>query len=439
MKKRLIDFLTRDVWRIRLNDVPRQRSFLIRNLRIVLLALRGFNEDYCSLRASALTFYSLLSVVPVFALAFGIAKGFGLEKALEKQILEKIPAQNDVIINVINFSHTLLENAKGGVVAGVGVIVLFWTVIKVLGNIERSFNDIWGIKKMRPLSRKLTDYLAVMLICPVLLIVSSSVTVFVATQAGMLSQKIALPGMLADLLQFILSFLPYTVIWLLFSFIYIFIPHTKVNITSALLAGVAAGTIYQLAQWTYVHFQVGVAKYNAIYGSFAALPLFLIWLQLSWRIVLLGAEVSFAHQNVDTYEFEPDCLNVSHSFKNLLALRIVSLLTGNFSKAMPPLSAQEVSRQLGIPIRLVRDIIFELTETGVLATVREEADKVPVYQPASDINLLTIKYVVDKLENRGTDAIPVIRTEELEKIKNSLQGFSQAIAKSAENLLLKDI
>lgn len=324
VKNKVVDYLNKDIWRIPLKEVPARRSFFIRVLRIVILALRGFNEDNCSLRASALTFYSLLSIVPVFALAFGIAKGFGLEKILEKQILEKIPAQNEVVTNIINFSHALLENTKGGVVAGAGVILLFWTVIKVLGNIERSFNEIWGIKRMRSISRRFADYLSVMLICPILLIVASSVTIFVAAQAGILTKKIALLGVLAPLISFLLGFLPYTVIWVLFTFVYIFIPNTKVKFSAAVLAGIVAGTIYQVVQWVYVEFQIGVAKYNAIYGSFAALPLFLVWLQLSWRIVLFGAEISFAYQNVDTYEFEPDCLNASRAFRNLLALRIVN-------------------------------------------------------------------------------------------------------------------
>ena len=182
---------------------------------------------------------------------------------------------------------------------------------------------------MRSFSRRFTDYLSVMLICPILLIMASSVTVFINTQATLITQKIALLGAISPVIHVLLELLPYTVIWFVFTFIYIFIPNTKVNFTSGILGGVAAGTIYQVVQWAYVYFQVGVAKYNAIYGSFAALPLFLVWLQLSWRVVLLGAEVSFAHQNVDTYEFEQDCLSASYSFKKLLALLITHQLVKN--------------------------------------------------------------------------------------------------------------
>ncbi len=435
MTRKIIDFIQRDIWRMRLNDMPRKRSFLIRNLRIVLLALRGFNEDKCSLRASALTFFSLLSIVPVFAMAFGIAKGFGLEKIMEKQLLAKFPVQNEVMTNIIAFSHTLLENTKGGLVAGVGVALLFWTVIKVLGNIESSFNDIWGIKRMRSISRRFTDYLSVMLICPILLIASGSATIFITAQTKMITEKIALLGAVSPLI----GLLPYVMIWSLFIFIYIFIPNTKVNVSSAILGGITAGTLYQVSQWIYLRFQVGVMQYNAIYGSFAALPLFLVWLQLSWRIVLLGAEISFAHQNVDTYEFEPDCLNASHAFKRVLSLRLVNLVAKNFAGANKPFTAQNISHELGVPIRLVRDMIFELNEVGILSAVRDDEQRVPAYQPAVDTGLLTIKYVTDKLDNRGGGALPVTKTKELEKIRESLRSLEKLIEGSPANLLLKEV
>ena len=439
MKKKVINFLSKVIWWRRLNSLLGKRSFFMRIPRIIFLSLRGFNEDRCSLRASALTFYSLLSIVPLFAIVFGIAKGFGLDKILERQLIEKIPFRSEVIMHIINFSRSLLESAKGGVIAGVGVALLFWTAIGMLGNIERSFNDIWGIKNMRSFTRRIVDYLSVMLICPVLLVVAGSATVFISMQAKMMTQKIAVLGAIAPAIHFLFSFSPYIAIWVVFTFIYMFVPNTKVNFSSGILAGIIAGTVYQVTQWVYVNFQIGVASYNAIYGSFAALPLFLLWLQLSWRIVFLGGEISFVHQNMDTYEFEPDYLKVSRSFKNLLALRMVNLLSKNFARGQKALTAQEISHTLTIPIRVVRDIVSELTEAAIFVAIQEETDRVPAYQPAVDTNLLTIKYVLDKLEKSGTDIVPLIETEELERIKDSLESFDKAIEKSPANLLLKDI
>jgi membrane protein len=439
MIRKVINFITRDIWRIKGSKIPRKRFFLINNLRVAILALRGFNEDKCSLRSSALTFYTLLSIVPIFAMAFGIAKGFGFEKILEQHILENFPTQDDVIVNIINFANSMLEQTRGGFIAGVGVIVLFWAIIKVLTNIEKSFNDIWGIKEIRPLGRRLSDYLSIMLVCPIFLITTSGVTVFVRTQAVILTERISLLGTVGPLINFLLGFLPYMILWAMFAFIYIFIPNTKVNFKSGIIAGIFAGTVYQITQVVYVVFQIGVGKYNAIYGSFAALPLFLVWLQLSWRIVLFGAELSFAHQNVETYEFEPDCLNVSASFRKLLTLRVVNMLVKNFAKGKKPITASEISHELEIPIRLLRDILNDLLDAKVLSAVSMGETRDTAYHPGCDINLMTIKYVLDKLDENGSGDIPVVETKELTKISDSLKSFGKLIEGSKNNLLLKDI
>jgi membrane protein len=436
---RFIDFIKGDIWRVRLKDLPRKQSFLVKQLRVFLLSIRGFDEDKCQLRASALTFYSLISIVPVAAMAFGIAKGFGFDKRLEQQLMEQFQGQEEVIMRVITFAQSLLTNTKGGLIAGVGIILLFWAVIKVLSNIEASFNDIWGIREARSWGRKFSDYLSVMLLGPILMILSSSVTVFITTQVTLIMEKIALLGIFSPLISFVLKVLPYGIIWVLFTFLYIFMPNTKVNFRSGLLAGIIAGTIYQIVQFGYITFQVGVAKYNAIYGSFAALPLFLIWLQLSWLIVLFGAEFSFAHQNVDTYEFEPDSLGISASFKRLLSLQIAQLLVSNFAKGERPLTATQISHQLEIPIRLVHQILFELTACGIVSDTQTEEYREPGYQPARDINTLTIQFIVDALDDRGTDAIPVAQTDGSKSLSAILQTFRDEVARSPSNRLLKDI
>ncbi|MFA5618585.1 MAG: YihY/virulence factor BrkB family protein, partial [Syntrophorhabdaceae bacterium] len=219
---------------------------------MIILSIRGFDEDKCSLRASALTFYSLISIVPVFAMAFGIAKGFGFEKILEAQLRNKLTGQEEVLNNIILFSHSLLENTKGGLIAGIGIIVLFWAVIKVLGHIEDSLNDIWGVKEKRSLARKFSDYLSLMLICPVIIILSSGVTIFITTQITFTIQKISVLSALNPLIRSVLEILPCCLIWGLFTFIYIFMPNTKVRFTSGLLAGIVAGTIFQIVQWGYI-------------------------------------------------------------------------------------------------------------------------------------------------------------------------------------------
>ena len=434
-----VQFLNADIWRLQAHKLPRRRSFWITQLRIVLLAVRRFNLDRCELRASALTFYSLLSIVPVVALAFAVAKGFGVEKVLADQLMEKMQGQEEVAQRIIGFAQSLLETTKGGAIAGVGIVLLFWTVIKVLGNVEKSFNDIWGVNTGRTMGRKFADYLSTMMICPVLLIIASSVTVLLTTQVSGLLERLSFLGSLADVLIWLLELLPYGVIWVVFTFIYVFMPNTKVELKSALWGGILAGTIYQLVQLTYITFQIGVSNYGAIYGSFAALPLFLVWLQLSWLIVLLGAEISFAHQNVGTYEFEQDCLAVSHSFKRMIALMMTSLCVKHFLNAEKPLTAEAISRQLEVPIRLVRSVLAELTGARLLAEIRADGREDVAYQPACDTQRLTVAAVIERLDQQGVATVPIVETADVQNLRETLKRYREIVEQSSANLQLQDL
>lgn len=437
--QKITNFIKRDIWRIRSNNLSPGKSFFLKLVRVLLLSIRGFDEDKCQLRASALTFYSLVSVVPVAAMAFGIAKGFGLEKLLEDQLSEKLSGHEDILASVVQFSHSLLANTKGGLIAGVGVVVLFWAVLKVLGQIEYSFNDIWGVKEKRTLGRMFGDYLSLMLVCPVILILSGSVNVFVTTQVGLIMDKFTVLGSMSPVILFLLKLMPYTLMWGLFTFLYIFMPNTKVKFSAGLLAGIVAGTIFQIVQWVYITFQIGVVQYNAIYGSFAALPLFLAWLQLSWLIVLYGAELSFAYQNVETYEFEPDALQASHRVRTLLSLQIAHYLIQNFTRGEKPPTAGDISNRLEIPIRFVNEILFSLVKSSILTTTEIEENGDHGYQPARDVHDLTIQHVIDALEKRGLNDMPFAHAPEFAALSACLESFGKTIEKLPENKRLKEL
>ena len=439
MLPKIINYLQTDIWRVQLKHCPRKKFFLLRTLRIIVLAVRGFIEDKCKFRASALTFFSILSIVPIIALIFGVAKGFGFEKMVEKELMQKMEGQKEVATKILDFANSLLANVHGGVVAGIGVLFLFWTVINVLSNIENSFNDIWGVKAPRTFARKFSDYISMTLVCPFLLVVSGSLTVVISSQIKNIIQSFPVFHFIGPLVLVLLNLLPYVALWVVFTFIFMFMPNTKVKFTSGLLAGIVAGTILQITQLIYIKFQIGAANYGAIYGSFAALPLFLLWLQTSWFIVLFGAEISFAHQNVDTYEFEQECLTASNSFKKLTALLITQLLVKRFCGKEQPLNDIKISQALEIPIRLVRQVVFELVESGVLSEIKTKNDKEVAYQPAIDVDMLTIKYVADAIEQRGNADIPVEKTPELDKLIACLNTLAGDIEKSPANALLKNI
>ena len=439
VKSKIVNFIEKDIWKTRSKDYSRSKSFFIRQLRILILTVRGFFEDNCILRASALTFYSLLSIVPIVAMAFGLAKGFGFQKLLEQQLYEKFPGQEEVMIQIVHYANSLLENTKGGVIAAIGVAFLFWSVAKLLVNIERSFNAIWKVNISRTLGRKFSDYLSIIIFSPILFILSSSITVFITTQITLITEKIALLGIFNPFIFFILKLFPYGLVWILFIFTYVVMPNTRVNFSSGFIAGVIAGTIFQVVQWSYIFFQVGVARYNAIYGSFAALPLFLIWLQLSWFIVLFGAEISFSYQHVDTYEFEPDCRNISQIFKKLMSLQIAHFVIKAFSEGEKPPTASKITQALEIPICLAQQILDELVKGGIFSYAETKENNERFYQPARDINGMTIKSIIEALERIGVDNIPVAQTAELEVLSETLQSFNDVIEESPSNRLLKDI
>ncbi len=435
----LVRFVKTDLWRIRGRDLPRSKFVLIRQLRIIVLTFRGLAEDQWQLRASALTYFSALGVVPALAMVFGIAKGFGFERNLERVLMEKLEGQEEIVTRIVQFSQGLLDNVKGGLIAGVGLLALFWIIIKLFSQIESAFNEIWGVKRGRSTVRKVTDYLAMMLIGPVLFLLASTVTVLITSGLKMVVEQISLLAVVSPHIFFLLNLLPYAVFWILFTLLYVFMPNTRVRFTSALVGGIIAGTVYQVFQWGYINFQFWVSRYNAIYGSFAALPLFFIWLHFSWLVVLLGAEIAFAHQNVDTYEFEQDCRTVSESFKKLLALRIAHFLIQAFETGDRAMTAEHISHTLEIPFILVNQILFELVASGVVSEVNPDGGERPVYQPGRDPDALTVKVVLDALSQRGSNDIPVAETEELHRLAKTLEAFDRMVEASSENRLLKEI
>jgi membrane protein len=442
MISQITHFAKTGIWEIRLKDLHPIKAFFIRYLRVILLAYRGFLRDHCQKTASVLTYYSLLNVVPVVAVAFAIAKGFGLEKLIEKQILQmadKANWQADITTQIISFSHKLLEQARGGLIAGIGVVLLFWTVISILGKIEESLNEIWEVKKSRTLVRKFSDYIAMLVLAPVLFIISSSMTVVVTTQVKVIVQKIALLGAFSHVIFFLLSLLPFVSIWVLLMMLYLIMPNTRIPVRSALLGGIFAGTIFQVIQGIYIKFQIGVASYGAIYGSFAALPLFLVWIQLSWMVVLFGAEIAFANEHYETFGFQPDYSGISLSSKKLLVLKIFHLLVKKFSQGERPLSARQIAYTLEIPVRLVRQLLDELTGAGLVVETAKGIKNEVAFQPGRSIENITVQYTIDAYEQHGSIHLPVGTSEEAEKISTYLKNISDVIEKAPANVTLKEI
>ena len=258
------------IWHTPLSEISRGRTFIIKQLRIVVLAARGFTNDKAQLRASALTFYSLLSVIPIIAIAFAIAKGFGLDVNLEQLISKEFQSHQEVLSWLLTNSRNAIQATRGGYIAGVGMIILFYSVMSLLHHIENSFNHIWQIKSSRPWYRKFTDYLTIMLIAPVFIILSGSITGFVSIGLEDFMSKAPILAFFKPIISTLIRFAPYFLSWIIMTIMFIIMPNTKVKFTPALISGIITGTIIQIIQLFYWDLQLGITKLSAIYGSFAA-------------------------------------------------------------------------------------------------------------------------------------------------------------------------
>lgn len=437
MEFNLFNFINEDIWLLHEQKLPPFKAAIIKSLKIIILSVQGFSRDLCPLRASALTLYSILSIVPVIAMLFGIAKGFGFENMLEERLIDQLPDQQTMVLQLISFAQNLLDNTKGGVVAGIGVVVLFWTIINVIGNIEESFNYIWKIGKGRSISRKFSDYLSLMLLAPVVLIASSSITVFLKTKITWLITVIQLPEFGTWLVIKALGLSPLVLMIGLFAFTFIFMPNHKINYRAGVIAAVVAGAMYHLSQWVYLSLQIGASNYNAIYGSFAALPLFVVWLQIGWMIVLFGCEMAFFLQNYETYRNNNRFSDLSFSLKKVIALQITHLIIKNFIQLNNPFSANEIAAKLVIPIAIIQPVLLNLMACHIIVEFKNQDEDDEVYQPAVDINILTIAYVINALELSGQNQLPDVNQEEL--FMNSVNTFRKLMEDSEQNILLKDV
>ncbi len=429
-------FLKNELWSIDITKKAKPMRILINFLRMVSLGVQGFRKDKLSVNASALTYFTLLSIVPVLALGFGIAKGFGMDKILEEEITANFKGQEQVLNYILNFTRTMLETAKGGIIAGLGFVLLIWSVIKLLSNIESIFNRVWDIKKSRSVIRKFTDYLTIMLLGPIFMILASSTTVFISTQLSNISQSTMFHFATPLFLKFA-KIIPFVIVWIIFTILYLIMPNTKVKFRSALIAGITAGTMFQIFQGLYISFQSGATRINAIYGSFAALPLFLIWLQTAWFVVLLGAEISFAVQNVKLKGSGLMLHKLSINYQKKIALYLLLFIIDSFKKGKKAPTLQELSTLSTLPVLTTEYILNNMVKAGIVSQVLLK-DKY-AFQPAMSIENMTVAKVINDYENFGKDFSKYVKNSVYAEIETRLKNIKEFQLKSEDNILLKEI
>lgn len=394
---RCTDFFENGLWSKDDNELGNWSRKALRILKIVVMTIKEFIEQKATVRASALTYYTLLSLVPVLALAFAIAKGFGLESLLTSIIRNNLNS-TELADYVLSFATSALENTKGGIIAGVGVIMLLYSVFKLLNNIEAAFNVMWCVRSSRSMLRKVTDYVCIMIFTPILIITAISTNIVFRT-----SLKSYFNGDLSTVQDILIGFSPYLMMWIFFTLLYLVMPNAKVKIGPAIISGIITGTAFQIVQWVYITFQVGANSAGAIYGSFAFLPLLLAWLQLTWTIVLAGCKIAFSIQNVSKYSMEHGVRIVSANLRRTYSLVIMYNTVRDFEaqKRTPGIS---MANQMEISQPLFFHLVERLKEAGLLAELKTDNDKEErTFIPAMDTAQITPRLICQRLNALGDD------------------------------------
>ncbi|SEA30803.1 membrane protein [Porphyromonadaceae bacterium KH3R12] len=495
--KELIHFLSYGIWRQNPETLSGKRNILYDAIKTIMLTVRNVQELDIAASARSLTYRTLLSIVPLLAIIFAIARGFGIENIMESSIFNFMlgnkpadeivvatpepgtdstititagigavdtiyQASEEITVNsalspagageeevsaegrtreflnlLFQIIDNSLEEAKGGgVFAGIGILLFLYTILVLFNDIERNLNKIWQINKGRAIGRKVTDYTAMVLFMPVFFILVNALNILSYPQ----NDTLKIIYILYPFIPRLLDIVPFVVMILLFTALYKFLPNTKVKFMNALIAGVVAGIAFQFFQMLYLSGQMWITRYNAIYGTFAAIPLMLLWIQMSWFIVLIGAEVSYAAQNVRKFSFEKETRNISRRYRDFFTLMIASEIVQRFADEKPPLTADQISVRCKVPGRLTNDILDQLVELKIISVTPSDGDeRVPAFQPAMDISLITVDRLISELDEQGSEDFMIDIDGDYQEHWKALMNTRIGLHGGASDLQLKDL
>lgn len=389
--ERIGTFLSQDLWDLEPKSLTKARGIGLKFLRVCMLVVKGFREDKCPIHAAALTFISVMALVPFLVILFSIAKGFGVDKA-SQMLIEKTAEMPEAMQQAVSNIITTVESASAGAMGGIGGIIFLWVAIKMLSNIEETFNLVWGVKVPRTLIEKIRNYIVIMVVAPILIIVSNTSQPVIMGFASRLEW-------MGPLLKIGLQSIPIFTMAFAFSVVYVFLPNTKVKFSAAFIGALVAALLTIIFQLAIIKLGVGVSKYNKIYGALAAIPIFLFWVQASWMILLMGAEVAFSVQNAGTYARERLAVVPSARARLCLALALMKKITGKFESSEPPFDTVAYGIDHRIPIRLINDVINTLAKAGL---VTESSDHPGCYTLLRDPLHITARDITDAILDDGT-------------------------------------
>lgn len=373
-------------------------SLKVKIIKTVNLSVRSFLNSDIQSQACAMTYRTVLAIVPALAMLFALGRGFGLQSVIEGEIYAIFHAQREAISRMLAFVDSYLNQAGEGVFVGIGILFLLWTLISLVSSVEDSFNAIWGVKNGRSFWRKVTDYTAMLLILPVLMICAGGLSMLISSTINSIFHF----KFLTPLVSALLEGGSWMFTWLFFTAVYMLMPNVKVKFGNALIAGIIAGTGFLVLQWIFVTGQMYVAKYNAIYGSVAFIPLMLIWLQLVWVITLSGAVVCYSSQNIFEFDFKDDVDRISLRYREKVIMAVAVVIVRRFADSQPPLTERDIIVGYHLPARLVGDAIETLIAAGLVSRVVIDSRKeLYGFQPAIDVDRITVSEVRDRIEASG--------------------------------------
>ena len=410
-----------------LSELTQYKRWLHSGLRIGVMVVRDFVQNLVKLQAMALAFETLLSLAPLLAVVFSLLKAFGVHNRMEPALAEALAPLGEKGQEITDHLIGFVDKMSASALGSVGLITLFITVLSLMSTIEDSFNHVWRVKSPRRLARRFSDYLSAIVVGPVL--VFAAVTITATLQNNAIVHALASLQAFGAVILFLLRLIPYITLWGAFTFVYTFIPNTRVRLSSALVGGLVAALLWQTVGWGFAVFVTSSTRYYVIYSSFAILLLFLLWLHVGWMIVLLGAQVAYAHQHIHFYQREHDLLAQSSSGREKLALQLLVLIGRNFYQGLDPINVLELSNRMRLPAGVIKELLQMLTQTRVLISLADEESFVLGRDPQS----ISIKEILDSVRNGGKKAnLLSDGNQEESQVNELLLKVDQSVSKALE-------
>ena len=402
-----------------------RRIWYVDLIKTVNLSVNSYLDKNLQSRASSLTYSTLLSIVPALALLLAIARGFGFQDMIKEELHHIFPSQSVMIDTALGFVDQYLATASGGLFVGIGIVFLLWTLISLLRNIEITFNYVWGVKTGRSIYRMITDYTTIIIVLPILMICSGGISLFMSSFVQ--NYVYSSVEFLSPVATFFLDIAPWVLTCLFFGGMYILIPYTKVKPKYAMISGFICGSLFQLLQYLFVTGQMYVTKYNAIYGSFSFLPLFMIWMYLTWLICISGVVLTYSAQNIFRFNYMNQIRGISQKFYDEVAVYVMFIVVDRFNRGKEPLTQRQIMENYNIPMQLLNIIINKFTDAGIFSVILDDSDNTRRYQPALNVSDMTLFEFMDRYRNLGYSRfVPELRRDEnMKKISELLSPENQ--------------